>query len=240
MNHAEHNARLAASGLRYRTRDCVIALTSIAASLGSLLRGPYWFQRHMDDLTPTSELEAVNAILATISEAPLNTLEGVLESDAALAKLKLRQASRALQLEGWSFNYEPDYTLNQNIEGKVAVPTNALVVHFDGSTNYVPRGRFVYDTDTKSYIIGQDLVANITFFLPFDELPEHARMLIYLKAGKSFQDQQLGEAVLRRFSETDIRDANASFMNIESTLLNLNLANKAPSVQRIRRFRNVN
>lgn len=194
----------------------------------------------MDDLTPTTTLEAVNAILATISEAPLNTLEGVLEPDAALAQLKLRQASRALQLEGWSFNYEPDYTLSQNSEGKIAVPTNALIVHFDGSTNYTTRGRYVYDTDTKSFDIGQDLVANITFFLPFDDLPEHARMLIFMKAGKSFQDQQLGEAILRRFSESDIKEANAMFMNIESTLLNLNLASKVTSVQTIRRFRRTN
>lgn len=187
-------------------------------------------------LTPTSELEAVNSILATISEAPLNTLEGDLETDAAIARAKLWASSRRLQLRPWSFNYEVEYPLARNQDNKIAIPANALSVAFPGSPNYVARGRFIYDTDTRGYTFTQDLTANIVFFLPYDELPEHARNLIFLTAGKEFQDQQLGESVLHQFTEKDIAGANAVFMNTESRILGLNMRS-APGVQRIARFR---
>lgn len=202
-------------------------------------RGLFAFQGSPLDFlpAPTTELEAVNAILASISEAPLNTLEGFLETDAAIARAKLWEACRSLQTRSWSFNYEPAYTLGQDVEGKVAVPSNALRVVITGSTNYTVRGQYMYDTSTHSFTIGQDLSADITFFIPYDELPEHARRLVLLKAGKSFQDQQLGEAHLHQFTKEDIVEAQVSFMNAESRLMALNVASASPSVLRIRRNR---
>ena len=60
--------------------------------------------------TPTTELEAVNIMLSTIGEAPVNNLDSGLV-DAETAETILKNVSRDVQSHGWNFNSEPDYTL---------------------------------------------------------------------------------------------------------------------------------
>ena len=54
--------------------------------------------------TRTTELEAVNTILSTIGEAPLNTLTGSLPVDGTTAKNVLSEINREVQSAGWHFN----------------------------------------------------------------------------------------------------------------------------------------
>jgi hypothetical protein len=58
------------------------------------------------DLVATTELEAVNAMLASIGEAPLDTLDGATQSDVQTAINILRDTTREVQSEGWRFNTE--------------------------------------------------------------------------------------------------------------------------------------
>lgn len=62
-------------------------------------------------LTPTTELEAVNQMLATIMEAPINTLLGAESLDAQRAITTLAEVSRDLQQTGWNFNTEVAFPL---------------------------------------------------------------------------------------------------------------------------------
>ena len=52
----------------------------------------------------TTELEAVNSMLATIGEAPVNSITGTLPLDASLAKNTLNEINREVQSAGWHFN----------------------------------------------------------------------------------------------------------------------------------------
>ena len=49
------------------------------------------------------ELQAVNQILASVGQAPVTTLEQT-NPDVSIALDTLRQVSREVQAEGWSFN----------------------------------------------------------------------------------------------------------------------------------------
>lgn len=55
------------------------------------------------ELTCTTELEAVNALLGAVGETPVNTLEDLGFTDAAIALSVLRSKSRETQSKGWYF-----------------------------------------------------------------------------------------------------------------------------------------
>mgnify|MGYP000641860562 CR=1 FL=1 len=75
--------------------------------------------------TPTTKLEAVNSMLSTIGEAPVNSLTSGLV-DAETAETILNEVSRSVQAHGWNFNSEPDYTVAADIGGNVVLPTEII------------------------------------------------------------------------------------------------------------------
>ena len=62
--------------------------------------------------TRTTELEAVNTILSTIGEAPINSLTGTLPVDATTAKNILSEINREVQSAGWKWNTHYKVPLN--------------------------------------------------------------------------------------------------------------------------------
>ena len=61
-----------------------------------------------DSRTPATELETLNAVLASVGESPVDAL-GVDFVDAVIASNLLLEESRAAQTEGWHFNTENVY-----------------------------------------------------------------------------------------------------------------------------------
>lgn len=62
------------------------------------------------NLTPTTELQAVNQMLSAIGEAPVDSITGS-QPDLAMAKNHLRETLKEIQLEGWRYNLERDLQL---------------------------------------------------------------------------------------------------------------------------------
>ena len=59
-------------------------------------------------LSPTTKLEAVNTMLTSIGEQPVQTDDFAGLSDAAIAAQILDNVSRAVQSRGWIFNTDLD------------------------------------------------------------------------------------------------------------------------------------
>lgn len=190
-----------------------------------------------DYLAPTTELEAVNIILAAIGETPVGTLSGALPVDASTALLRLRNKSRSLQTEGWSFNSDDGFTLPKDNAGKVPVPVNALNVDATDSNDYVVRGQFFYDRTNHTFFINKDIKADIVRFLPWDDLPEYARNFVFISVARTFQDQMLGDESLHQFTQEDERVAWASFLNSEARNADLNVLTDNYTISRIFRRR---
>ena len=187
-------------------------------------------------LTPTTELEAVNALLAAIGESPVDTLLGALPVDAASALANLRRYSRQLQKAGWSFNTENDYRLTPSVNGEIILPANTLKADPTGGTAFVQRGQRLYDPDAHTYAIGKPVVMELVIGLPFEELPETARSYITIAAGLRFQDQFLGDNAYHTFSKEEVKRAWAEFLSDEAETEDLNVL-KAPGPARILRRR---
>lgn len=176
--------------------------------------------------TMTTELEAVNVMLACVGEAPINTLLGDLPASIQIAVDLLRETSRSVQKKGWSFNTEEDYELSRNGDDEVELPANTLSCDLTierGDVDLVQRGLNLYDRKNHTYELDFNPECTIVFFLSWDELPEAARHYIKIKAARIYQDQTVGSTDHHRFTQQDEAEAYADFVGAESEAQDLTI-----------------
>ena len=98
----------------------------------------------------STELDAVNQILSSVGQAPVTTLD-LQNPEVAIVVNTIREISRQVQLEGWTFNTERNYKLERDVNtNKIAFPFEMLAIdacyekHQD-KYNLVRRQGFLYD-----------------------------------------------------------------------------------------------
>ncbi len=171
-------------------------------------------------LARTSYLEAINRVLQMMGEAPVNSLNGQFGL-AQQAEEMLKEMSRKIQSDGWSFNtdYERDMIPDAGTK-EVAVGANVSRVVVDPynypSLDVVQRGGKLYDRRANSYQFTQTFAADVTYMLEWEELPEHARQYIAIKAGRHLQESILGSADLSKINITAEAEARALFLEEET------------------------
>lgn len=182
------------------------------------------------DIIPTTELEAVNMMLASIGESPIASLEdGFVDAD--LARDLLRQKSKAVQLQGWEFNTLHDYKFIPSIsDNKIYLPINTLKFWIPGYRQYVRRGQHVYDNKNHTYEFERPLIGELVVGLPFDELSEALRQYLYMAAARVFQDQTAGDGTLHQITKEDETRAKANFWNEVAGQEQLNIVDQSPTV----------
>lgn len=184
-------------------------------------------------LARTTYLEAVNRILQMMGEAPVNSLAGQYGL-AQQAEEMLKDVSRKVQSDGWSFNtdYERDMTPDA-ITKEVAVGVNVSRVVVDPynypSLDVVQRGSKLYDRRANSYQFDQAFKADVTYMLEWEELPEHARQYIAVKAGRHLQESILGSGDLTRINLTVEAEARALFLEEETYVSQNNMLRGNPN-----------
>lgn len=166
----------------------------------------------MLELEATSRLSAVNGMLATIGEAPINSLEDTSLVDVAVAKGALDEVTRALLVDGWSFNTDEDYPLYP--EGfapfAIAVPSNAMVCLPSREFSHITvRGNRLYDTQRFSFDFqGHTAVpCKMVWRLDFTDLPEVTRQYIAVRAARLFQSRTTASDILHQFTNADEQTA---------------------------------
>lgn len=186
------------------------------------------------DLELTTELEAVNAILGAVGEAPINSFDETF-TDASMALSLLQSQSRLTQARGWHFNTELGYVLQPDGTKTIYLPRNTLrVLPQDGSTDYVQRGRKLYDRTNRTYEFESSVTVDLVLALPFEELPEAARQYLTIKAGRRFQDQYQSDQALHQFTVRDEVSAWASLENFEAETAKHNVLTNFALMTRIR------
>ena len=170
----------------------------------------------------TSFLEAVNRVLQMMGEAPVNSLNG--QYGLALqAQDSLNDVSRRLQSEGWSFNTDREKLLQRDTStNQIAVGPNISRVVIDPyrypALDIVQRGGKLYDRYNNTYVFDEDLYVDLTIILEWEELPEHARQYITIKAGRQLQEAILGSVDLTKINLTAEMEAKALFLDEETVV----------------------
>ena len=168
---------------------------------------------------PTTEIEAINLMLAAIVMAPINSLVGTQTSDVAMAVRILNSSSREVQSSGYHFNSEYDWPLNVDQDDKIPLANNILRVDVNragfNSVDVIARGKFLYDKKTRSFTFTANLKGNVVLFLPFEDLPEAARFYIAIKASRKLQDKIIGSDTLDGYDRADELEAKVIFEEAE-------------------------
>lgn len=185
-------------------------------------------------LTRTTFLEAVNLVLRMLGEAPVDSVVGQFGL-AQQANDQLLDVSRKLQMENWSFNTDYQRTLQKDaITGQIAVGNNVLRVEvspFDyPGVEIVLRGDKLYDRVNNTYVFTQDIKADVTYALEWDELPEHARRYIAVKAGRELQQAVLGSKDLDQVNLAMELEARSAFLELETTTSGHSMLQGNPNV----------
>ena len=186
----------------------------------------------------TSELDAINIMLGTIGESPINSLDaatGVV--DAVTARAILSEVSVQVQEEGWHFNTEYEFILTPSLDTKeIYIPANTIEVdasEYDrNDIDVAIRGNRLYDRKNKTFQFQQDIKADLTILLEFNELPQAARHYITVRAARVFQQRVIGSDTLGSFSEKDEARALRSMRRYESKTADYNILTGNYSVMR--------
>lgn len=187
---------------------------------------------------PLSELEAVNLMLATIGESPVSSLATTGDLHIAMAVQFLYDSSREVQTVGYHFNYEEEYPLALNTNNELTVPSNALsldVSDIDNIYDVVQRGSRMYDRKNHTYIFSSSIRVDITFFLPWDDLPQPARQYIAILAARRYQRRVLGDDTIEKHTATEEAAAKAQLEDFEASVRDYNLGDNFDVMQIISR-----
>ena len=125
-----------------------------------------------------TELQAVNQILASVGQAPVTTLEQT-NPDVALAYNTLKQVSREVQSEGWTFNKEYNYPFMADANGEIIIPNNILQMDlsiddvYNRNKDPIRREGKLYDRIAHSFIweVGKTMYFDIMWLFDWDDLP---------------------------------------------------------------------
>lgn len=182
----------------------------------------------MDAMT---ELEAVNEMLLSIGQAPVNSLDVAGIRDVAIAQTTLDNVSRSVQLQGWHFNTDYEYELTPNGSNNVLVPSNVLFIEpNDPSQDYVIRDNagtlMLWDREDKTFTITVNPVkVDIVWGFDFIDIPQYARNYIALRAARRFQALVVGSQILHTFTQQDELDALAMLKRMDGRNANVNILN---------------
>jgi hypothetical protein len=171
----------------------------------------------------STELEAVNVILSTIGESPLNSLSGSLPVDGTVAKNVLSEVAREVQSAGWHFNTHYKATLTRDTNNKIPVGTNVVRVELDPNLvskadyDLVQRDGFLFNMAKNTDIFDRNF-EDVTqvLLLPFNEIPEQAKRYITIRSARVFHDRTLGANTLHKFSQEDEKQALSILRNAEA------------------------
>lgn len=166
-------------------------------------------------LAPLTELDAVNEILGTIAESPVNSLDEEVVIDGSLAMKILKTTSAEVQTRGWWFNRLEGLELTPDVRKEIQLPPNVLKLAASGQTasKVVQRGLLLYDLTNKTSQFEAPVTVDLIQGLEFEELPSSARVYITVRAARKYQDRYFGDDSTHSYSKQDEMEALVSLKN---------------------------
>lgn len=170
-------------------------------------------------MTTTTKLNAVNTMLSTVGEAPVNNLTTV-NADVRMAESILDEVSREVQSQGWYFNTEKDVQLIPDSSGEINVSSPVVRVDLEGENvdvdhDVVLRGSKLYNRKNNSYIFTSTLKYTTVSLMEWDYLPEAAKRYIMIRAARVYQDRLLGSEKISTFTRGDEMAALVALRQLE-------------------------
>jgi len=157
-------------------------------------------------LSKTTKLQAINTMLSTVGEPPVNSLTA-LRADALIAQNILDEVTRDVQSYGWLFNTEDKVILTPETgTGYIYIGDNVARMDMDPAYyNYdiTIRGNRLYERKNNTYVFVEPITVTRVLLMDYDEMPEVARRYVFIRAARIFQDRVVGSERLHAFTQAD-------------------------------------
>lgn len=180
----------------------------------------------------TTEVRAVNRILQSIGERPVNNLADQSRLDVIQAVEVLNEVNVLTQSRGWWFNTEREITLAPDGDGVYQLPTDVIKTDLNrksigvGQEIFTQRGHKLFDQKTRLFTgHTADIIVDWVRLIPFDDMPENARLYVSRRAGVTYQGRNVGSPTLFEFTEKEAREAWGLLLQAELDDEDLTLEN---------------
>tara|TARA_B100000212_G_scaffold330136_1_gene296102 strand:+ start:11594 stop:12238 length:645 start_codon:yes stop_codon:yes gene_type:complete len=183
----------------------------------------------------STELDAVNAILMSVGESPVNTLT-VQSPDVAIAQATLRQVCREIQTQGWVYNTENDYPIQLDSNNHCVIPNNILQLdlnHFRHGNDFDVVRRSdngimkVYDKIGHSFefknVTGGKLYFDVIWMLDFEDLPQAFKDYITTRASRIASNRMVNNPQAAKLLESDEALARAAALEYDTSQADYNI-----------------
>ena len=139
---------------------------------------------------------------ATITQSNVTSrVETQTNPDVAIALNTLREVSREVQSEGWSFNKEYDYPITPDSNNEVLIPNNVLQMDLNRNQRVenidrlsVNRGGKLYDKKAHSYTWTDDtLYVDVTWYFDWENIPQPIQAFIVARAAGIVSSRIIGD-----------------------------------------------
>ena len=179
--------------------------------------------------TPETYNYTVN-ISQTVSSRTLtrnevtNRVETQTNPDVAIALNTLREVSREVQSEGWTFNKEFDYTLTPDNNDEILIPDDMLQVDLNISSkrsgnrqfDSINRGGKLYDRIKHTYKwTDASVQADILWYFEWEYIPAPIQAFIVARAAAIFSSRTMGDPNLYQMLQQKEAFARAMAMEYE-------------------------
>ena len=183
----------------------------------------------------STELDAVNSILMSVGETPVNTLT-VQSPEVAIAQKTLRQVCREIQAEGWSYNTENEYPIELDTNNQCIIPNNVLQLDlniFQHGKDYDVVRRSdngvmkVYDKKGHTFTFENcsKLYFDIVWMLDFEDLPQTFKDYVTIRASRVASNRMVNSQPSAKLLESDEALARASAIEYENRQADHNIFN---------------
>ena len=199
-----------------------------------VLRYPFFLMATISYGTST-ELDAVNSILMSVGESPVNTLT-VQSPEVAIAQKTLQQVCREVQAEGWVFNTEHEYPITLDSSNHCVIPQNVLEIdlsharhgdHFNvirkkdnGITKLYDKieHRFNFESVNES-----KLYCDIVWMIDFEDLPQVFKDYITVRASRIASNRMVSDPNASELIGTDEQLARALSVEYDTRVADHNI-----------------
>nr|WP_320145666.1 hypothetical protein [uncultured Anaeromusa sp.] len=185
---------------------------------------------------PTN-IEAVNSVLGSIGDSPVETLEKATNVNVILAGSILEKALLEVQSKGFTFNITEGYVLNIDSQTK-RIPWNSSFLRLEDpshSLKLVRRNGYVYNLTDQTYEFqGTTLIVDLIQLITLEDLPIPARSYVIALASERFQRRVLGDPQLDEELKRERVEAWVDLQHYETETNDYNIFEN-PDVQAIAR-----
>ena len=167
--------------------------TSIATAGVEQATDPVTYEYTVNISQTVSERAMTQSIVTSRVETQTNP-------DVAIALNTLREVSREVQAEGWTFNKEYDYPITPNSNNEILIPNNVLQMDLNRTytqnmnRDSVNRGGKLYDRTAHSYKWTDETVyVDIIWEFDWASIPEPVQAFIVARAASIVSSRIIGD-----------------------------------------------